>query len=69
VRVEVSDADERRPSVRWPDPAEPRGRGLQIVNALADRWGVEAWADGKVGKTVWFMVELDRSEVRVEGEA
>ena len=58
VRVEVRDTDASRPAVRWPDTDQPRGRGLQIVNALADRWGIEAWVDGKVGKTVWFTVDL-----------
>ncbi|MEV8126748.1 ATP-binding protein [Streptomyces sp. NPDC085944] len=29
------------------------GRGLPIVAAVADRWGVTPYADGR-GKTVWF---------------
>ncbi|WP_262850388.1 ATP-binding protein [Sphaerisporangium corydalis] len=33
-------------------PAAPHGRGLTIVEALADRWGV-ARAPGGTGKTVW----------------
>lgn len=34
----------------------PSGRGLHIVDALADRWGVSV---GESGKTVWFEMLLD----------
>jgi anti-sigma regulatory factor (Ser/Thr protein kinase) len=61
VRVEVTDAADGQPSVRWPDPLQPKGRGLQIVSALADRWGVERSPDGSPGKTVWFTLELSSS--------
>jgi two-component sensor histidine kinase len=54
LRVEVTDAAEGNPSVQWPDPRQPKGRGLQIVSALADRWGVRPSPDGAPGKTVWF---------------
>jgi len=37
------------------DPLRPRGRGLQVVDALAHRWGAER---DETGTTVW--VELDR---------
>lgn len=33
-----------------------KGRGLDIVNAMADRWGVTSQL---TGKTVWFEVEKD----------
>jgi len=51
VRVAVADEDERavRP-VSAVDSAE-RGRGLQIVAALASTWGVDY---RPTGKTVWF---------------
>ncbi len=39
-----------------PDPLRVHGRGLQLVDALADRWGSERDA---VGTTVWFSLELD----------
>lgn len=39
-----------------PDPLRVHGRGLQLVDALADRWGSERDA---VGTNVWFSVELD----------
>jgi anti-sigma regulatory factor (Ser/Thr protein kinase) len=55
IRVAVSDAGDRLPRLRTPEPREPSGRGLQIVRALADEWGVTEAAD-KQGKTVWFVV-------------
>jgi anti-sigma regulatory factor (Ser/Thr protein kinase) len=39
-----------------PDPLRVHGRGLQLVEALADRWGSERDA---VGSRVWFSLELD----------
>lgn len=39
--------------------AAPSGRGLQIVDALALRWGV---AVHDTGKTVWFEVPVEPSD-------
>jgi anti-sigma regulatory factor (Ser/Thr protein kinase) len=39
-----------------PDPLRVHGRGLQLVDALADRWGSESDARGT---SVWFALELD----------
>ena len=65
MRVEVTDAGDGQPSVKWPDPLQPKGRGLQIVSSLADEWGVQPSVDGGPGKTVWFTLELaDSSSVR-----
>ena len=57
IRVEVSDSGPGRPTVRAPQPSEPSGRGLQIVEALAEHWGVLAASDS-AGKTVWFTIAL-----------
>jgi anti-sigma regulatory factor (Ser/Thr protein kinase) len=57
IRVAVSDLGEQRPSLRNPDPTEQSGRGLQIVNALSDDWGITETA-GRSGKTVWFVLAL-----------
>jgi anti-sigma regulatory factor (Ser/Thr protein kinase) len=38
------------------DPLRVHGRGLQLVEALADRWGSERDA---AGTTVWFSLELE----------
>ncbi|MFC9128433.1 ATP-binding protein [Streptomyces sp. NPDC057099] len=53
VRVEVSDGSNRLP-VPPPrqDPESESGRGLLLLDAMADKWGVSVWRDG--GKTVWF---------------
>ncbi|MFJ5535341.1 ATP-binding protein [Streptomyces sp. NPDC093261] len=50
VRLEVSDTrSERLPEARPPqDPADDEsGRGLLLVEALAERWGVEPRSPGK----------------------
>jgi len=51
VRVEVTDPDDRLPSMAVPDTDALGGRGLLIVNGLASAWGVEP---AGAGKTVWF---------------
>ncbi|MGN6251918.1 MAG: ATP-binding protein [Marmoricola sp.] len=40
-----------------PDPLAVHGRGLQVVAALAARWGSEVTLGGT---TVWFVLDLDR---------
>jgi anti-sigma regulatory factor (Ser/Thr protein kinase) len=57
VYVGVSDMGPGEPVMRSPRPTEPEGRGLRIVRALADRWGVIPAPD-RSGKTVWFSVDL-----------
>jgi anti-anti-sigma factor len=53
----VRDLDPNRvPLLRHFDRAAVTGRGLLVVEALADRWGVEP---DEAGKTVWFELELD----------
>ncbi|MFG3093761.1 ATP-binding protein [Streptomyces sp. NPDC048202] len=55
LRVEVRDFVARGPLMRTPEADEDtNGRGLILVQSLADAWGVRAHA---VGKSVWF--ELD----------
>jgi anti-sigma regulatory factor (Ser/Thr protein kinase) len=60
VRVEVSDSAGGEPTPLSPEPRQPSGRGLSIVNAMATRWGVASSPDGS-GKSVWFEVD-QRSE-------
>jgi len=57
IRVEVNDGGSGDPIVRAPEPSEPSGRGLRIVEALASSWGVLP-SPGGPGKTVWFVVDL-----------
>ncbi|MFF5444056.1 ATP-binding protein [Streptomyces sp. NPDC012888] len=55
LRVEVRDSADKRPRPYVPIADDgTHGRGLLLVQALADAWGVDPLADGKV---VWF--ELD----------
>ena len=55
LRVEVRDFVARRPRKRAADGDEStHGRGLVLVQSLADAWGVRTHG---VGKVVWF--ELD----------
>ncbi|WP_306316458.1 MULTISPECIES: ATP-binding protein [unclassified Streptomyces] len=51
LRIEVSDARGDRLPEATRSPADESGRGLLIVESLADGWGVEGYAPG--GKTVW----------------
>ena len=51
VRIEVEDANERPPSIVHTPPEATSGRGLQLIQTLAEAWGVE----GRIaGKLVWF---------------
>jgi anti-sigma regulatory factor (Ser/Thr protein kinase) len=52
-RISVTDGDVRMPVFRMAGPFEPGGRGLQIVEALAARWGT---IERTAGKTVWFEI-------------
>ncbi|HKH25812.1 MAG TPA: ATP-binding protein [Acidimicrobiia bacterium] len=55
VRVNVSDESSNEPTRRGPDQSLPEeGRGVQLVDAIADRWGTER--RGWDGKTVWCEV-------------
>lgn len=58
VRVSVSDSLPARPVVMHPALVAPSGRGMAIVEAMSNRWGVDAQPDG--GKTVWFEIDLDQ---------
>ncbi|EDY43090.1 ATP-binding protein [Streptomyces sp. SPB074] len=51
VRLEVHDSRSRRPHPRRPDDTDTVGRGLILVTALADGWGVEDRTP--LGKIVW----------------
>ncbi|RZU33372.1 ATP-binding protein [Blastococcus saxobsidens] len=51
LRLAVVDCSPTRPAVQASDPESVRGRGLRMVEVLADRWGCE---DHRDGKRVWF---------------
>ncbi|MFJ2578960.1 ATP-binding protein [Kitasatospora aureofaciens] len=55
LRLEVHDAGTGRPSLRPSSPQDKNGRGLFIVNELAERWGCCPRAGG-IGKFVWALI-------------
>lgn len=55
VRVEVADGSSRAPVPRCAGDDATGGRGLALVDCLADRWG---WSPEGAGKSIWC--ELDR---------
>ncbi|MDQ8704615.1 ATP-binding protein [Streptomyces sp. LHD-70] len=57
VRVEVTDASTRPPRPRQAEGDDTNGRGLALVDGLADRWG---WQSDGAGKRIWC--EVDRCE-------
>jgi anti-sigma regulatory factor (Ser/Thr protein kinase) len=61
IRIEVEDDGEGQPVVGSPGPGDTSGRGLRIVDALADVWGVIP-KEQTVGKTVWVTISLGRAD-------
>jgi anti-sigma regulatory factor (Ser/Thr protein kinase) len=53
IRVEVRDKGPGEPEPRSPAPTERSGRGLRIVEAMSESWGIDPSSGGK---TVWFTV-------------
>jgi hypothetical protein len=51
LRVAVVDGSSVQPVVHQLSTDRPRGRGMRMVQAVADRWGAE---DHRGGKRVWF---------------
>ncbi|MET9394162.1 ATP-binding protein [Streptomyces sp. NPDC006624] len=52
LTVSVRDADPRMPVVDDAEPLATCGRGLAMVAAMSESWGVRP--DGESGKVVWF---------------
>ncbi|WP_245886483.1 ATP-binding protein [Kineococcus xinjiangensis] len=67
VRVAVADANPRPPVVKHVGTGATGGRGMALVDALADRWGSSS-SPGN-GKTVWFELEANgcQDALRVDG--
>ncbi|MCX5200537.1 ATP-binding protein [Streptomyces sp. NBC_00237] len=55
VRVEVADSSACPPRPRHAEGDDTNGRGLELVDGLADRWG---WQTEGAGKRIWC--EVDR---------
>lgn len=58
LRIEVQDGDQRLPVTRPRDDLSEHGRGMTVVAALADDWGVDTSAGGKV---VWCELSVSSS--------
>ena len=65
VRVEVADASDRAPFRRKAAGDDTNGRGLELVDGLADRWG---WQPEGAGKRIWCEVDRCRKEADVRSE-
>ncbi|WP_405016821.1 SpoIIE family protein phosphatase [Kitasatospora sp. NBC_00070] len=59
LRVEVEDESDLWPTRRTPGEQASSGRGLMLVEALADGWGVEPRG---TGKRMWFELTPDQAE-------
>jgi two-component sensor histidine kinase len=57
VRISIADDGGGQPTISSPQPTEPSGRGLRIVELLSDRWGIISSTSHR-GKTVWFTLHL-----------
>ena len=57
VRIDVTDAGAGLAEARDPTERDTHGRGLRIIEALADEWGVLP-ASTPPGKTVWLKFQL-----------
>ncbi|WP_174501736.1 ATP-binding SpoIIE family protein phosphatase [Streptacidiphilus neutrinimicus] len=64
LRIEVSDGSDELPHLRSPGEMASSGRGLVLLDLLADRWGVRPSGEGKV---VWFEIH-EKNERRGESE-
>ena len=60
VRIEVHDAADQYPRLGTLAPDAVHGRGLLLVKALADQWGVTPRA--VVGKAVWVVLAIPDDE-------
>lgn len=52
LTVSVHDHDPRLPTIKEADPLDVCGRGLALIEAVSESWGVRA--EGDAGKVIWF---------------
>jgi anti-sigma regulatory factor (Ser/Thr protein kinase) len=52
LRLVAADNDPRSPTIRTRRPDQPGGRGMHLIEAIADRWGVYRH-HAEIGKRVW----------------
>ena len=61
VRVTVTDSSQAAPATLEPEVTDTHGRGVRLVEAVADEWGV---IDLPRGKTVWCSFRTDGAPAR-----
>jgi anti-sigma regulatory factor (Ser/Thr protein kinase) len=66
MRVEIEDPSPQLPVVHHPNTADEHGRGVLLVDQLANAWGAEARPDGK---TVWFELDVSTATSEVHDSA
>jgi hypothetical protein len=62
VRIEVHDDAREPPRLAGFDPDALSGRGLALVDAISDRWGIEPRGPTAPGKRVWFELHVPSAE-------
>lgn len=68
AHVRVRDEDRSFPRVRTPDDEATCGRGMHLVDALSDEWGVDPVPSGgepqdfRDGKVVWLDIRSQRGQ-------
>lgn len=66
MRVAVTDGCQERPVPKNPHERDPHGRGLLIVQSLAEEWGV---VENQAGKSVWFTLACQQAGSQLPQEA
>jgi hypothetical protein len=56
LRVAISDSQDALPRLVPLNLESDHGRGMQLVEALSEAWGVDPASPPDVGKSVWFEV-------------
>jgi hypothetical protein len=64
IRVEVTDTSDDLPHMRRPGELASSGRGLVLMELLADHWGVAPRGEGK---SIWFELSEKGPEAEEEG--
>jgi anti-sigma regulatory factor (Ser/Thr protein kinase) len=59
LRLIAADNDPRRPAVRARRVDQPNGRGMHLIQAIADRWGIHRHHT-ELGKRVWADLRFTR---------
>ncbi|PIM70665.1 phosphatase [Streptomyces sp. JV178] len=66
MRIEVTDASDDLPHKRRPGELASSGRGLVLMDVLADAWGVDPRGDGK---SIWFELHEPAKPAGPPGES